>query len=94
MSFRRNPETCKSSRHRIKVSQALKKERQIKALRNVIKECFRSFAACRLAKLKGETSDKRKPKAQILLAFYFVDIRGTEDLLYMKRGSQTAPSCH
>lgn len=65
----------------------------MEALHECIQTCFQPLGNRAIAGVQCETSDKNL-KAHILLASYVADIPEPEDLLSMKRGSQTAFPCH
>lgn len=67
LSFRRKPQTYKSSTLETKVSQIFKKEHQMEALHDCIEACSQPLAACAMAGITCKTSDKSKLKAHILL---------------------------
>lgn len=69
------------------------KEHQIKALHECIETCSQLSAACAVARIACRASNRRKLKAYVLLGSYVADILESEDLLSMKRESQTVFPC-
>lgn len=94
VSFCRKQESFKTSTDRMKGFHGLNKNHQLKALHDYSEACLHLLVECAMSGLTCETSDKKILKKRLLLTSYVTDISDTEDLLSMKRESQTDFPCH